>query len=47
MEIQIELSEQTMELILIQSAKLEIPAEELVVKAIQNYMMKRGDDNAD
>lgn len=46
MEIQIELSEPEMELLLLQAAVQEISAEEIVVKAIQNYM-KRGEDNAD
>lgn len=46
MEIQIELSEPVMELLLLQTAVREIPAEEIVVRAIQNYM-KRGEDNAD
>lgn len=46
MEIQIELSEPVMELLLLQAAVQEIPAEEIVLRAIQNYM-KRGDDNAD
>lgn len=46
MEIQVELSELEMELLLLQAAVQEIPAEEIVVRAIQNYM-KRGDDNAD
>lgn len=45
MEIQIELSEPVMELLLLQAAMQEIPAEEIVVRAIQNYM-KRGEDNA-
>ena len=44
MEIQIELSELVMELLLLQAAVQEIPAEEIVVRAIQNYV-KRGDDN--
>lgn len=35
-----------MELLLLQAAVKEIPTEEIVVRAIQNYM-KRGDDNAD
>lgn len=35
-----------MELLLLQAAVQEIPAEEIVVRAIQQYM-KRGDDNAD
>lgn len=35
-----------MELLLQQAAVQEIPAEEIVVRAIQKYM-KRGDDNAD
>ena len=46
MEIQIELSAPVVELLLLQAAVQEIPAEEIVVRAIQNYM-KRGDDNAD
>lgn len=46
MEIQIELSEPLMELLLTRAAEEEIPAEKIVVRAIQNYM-KRGDDNAD
>lgn len=46
MEIQIELSEPLMELLLIQAAKQEIPAEDLVIRAIQNYM-KRGESIAD
>ena len=46
MEIQIELSESVMELLLLQAAVQEIPAEEIVVRAIQKYM-KRDDDNAD
>lgn len=46
MEIQIELSEPVMELLLLQAAVQEIPAEEIVIRAIQNYM-KRGENNAD
>lgn len=46
MGIQIELSEPVMEQLLLQAAVQEIPAEEIVVRAIQNYM-KRGEDNAD
>lgn len=46
MEIQIELSEPVMELLLMQAAVQEIPAEEIVVRAIQQYM-KRGEDNAE
>lgn len=46
MEIQIELSEPVMDLLLLQAAVQEIPAEEIVVRAIQNYM-KRGEENAD
>lgn len=46
MEIQIELSEPLMELLLVQAAEQEIPAEDLVIRAIQNYM-KRGESIAD
>lgn len=46
MEIQIELSEPLMELLLIQATEQEIPAEDLVIRAIQNYM-KRGESIAD
>ncbi len=46
MEIQIELSEPLMELLLIQAAQQEIPAEDIVIRAIQNYM-KRGESIAD
>lgn len=46
MEIQIELSEPLMELLFIQAAEQEIPAEDLVIRAIQNYM-KRGESIAD
>lgn len=46
MEIQIELSEPLMELLLIQAAEQEIPAEDLVIRAILNYM-KRGESIAD
>lgn len=46
MEIQIELSEPLMELLLIEAAEQEIPAEDLVIRAIQNYM-KRGESIAD
>lgn len=46
MEIQIELSEPLMERLLIQAAEQEIPAEDLVIRAIQNYM-KRGESIAD
>jgi len=46
LEIQIELSEPQMELLFIQAAKQEIPAEDLVIRAIQNYM-KRGESIAD
>lgn len=46
MEIQIELSEPQMELLLGQAAEQEIPAEDLVIRAIQNYM-KRGENIAD
>lgn len=46
MEIQVELSEPEMELLLLRAAVQEIPAEEIVVRAIQNDM-KRGNDNAD
>lgn len=35
-----------MDLLLLQAAVQEIPAEEIVVRAIQNYM-KRGEENAD
>lgn len=35
-----------MELLLIQAAEQEIPAEDLVIRAIQNYM-KRGESIAD
>lgn len=46
MEIQIEIAEPLMELLLIQAAKEEIPAEEIVIRVIQNYM-KRGESIAD
>lgn len=46
MEIHIELSAPLMELLLIQAAEQEIPAEDLVIRAIQNYM-KRGESIAD
>lgn len=46
MEIQIELSEPLMELLLIQVAQQEILAEDIVIRAIQNYM-KRGESIAD
>ncbi len=46
MEIQIVLSEPLMELLLIQAAGQEIPAEDIVIRAIQNYM-KRGENIAD
>lgn len=46
MEIQIELSEPLMEQLLTQSAEEEIPAEEIVNRAIQNYM-ERGENSAE
>lgn len=46
MEIQIEIAEPLMEQLLIQAARQEIPAEEIVIRAIQNYM-KRGESIAD
>lgn len=46
MEIQIEIAESLMEQLLIQAARQEIPAEEIVIRAIQNYM-KRGESIAD
>lgn len=45
MEIQIELSEPVMGLLLLCAAEEETSAEEIIVRAIKNFM-KRGDDNA-
>ena len=46
MEIHIELSEPLMERLLLCAAEEETSAEEIIVRAIRNYM-KRGDDNAE